>query len=172
MDNVPIAGQVFWVDSTQVKSVTDGSKSNPGTHQKPFATLGFAIGRCEANRGDVIYLKHGHVELISEFADININVPGISIIGLGIGTLQPRMNFTVDNKEVTVNANNISIININFHTNIFVSCGLSINPSSTDCLVKRCKFDVENTGTTGFVTVIEIGDNCNHFIIEDNIIDM
>ena len=126
---IPVAGQVFWVDSTStvVKGGVGSSDGNPGTYQKPFATLDFAVGRCTANRGDVIYLKPGHTETIGAAAAVDLDVAGITVIGLGTGTLQARLDYTATAGTVEVNADNISIVNVNFHANVpAVVIGLSV----------------------------------------------
>lgn len=173
--DIPVPGQVFWVDSTStvVKGGVGSSDGNTGTYQKPFATLDFAIGRCTANRGDVIYLKPGHTETIGAAAAVDLDVAGVTVIGLGTGTLQPRLDFTATGGTVEVNADNISIVNVNFHANVpAVVIGLSVLTLATDLLVKGCTFDVETTTTDEFVIAINVGVGCDRIIIEDNIIDM
>ncbi|MCK4815623.1 hypothetical protein KA005_07630, partial [bacterium] len=47
-------GKVFWVDSET------GSDGNKGTFDRPFGTIDYAVGRCTADRGDVILVKANH----------------------------------------------------------------------------------------------------------------
>ena len=172
---IPVPGQVFWVDSTSavVKGSVGSSNGNPGTYQKPFATLDFAIGQCVASRGDVIYLKPGHTETIGAAAAVDLDVAGVTVIGLGTGTLQPRLDFTATAGTVEVNADNISIVNVNFHANVpAVVIGLSVLTLATDLLVMGCNFDVETTTTDEFVISVNVGVGCDRIIIEENIIDM
>ena len=149
------------------------SDGNPGTYQKPFSTLDFAVGRCTANRGDVIYLKPGHTETIGAAAAVDLDVAGITVIGLGTGTDQARLDFTATAGTVEVNADNISIYNVNFHANISaVVIGLSILTLATDTIVKGCTFDVETTTTDEFLISVNLGVGCDRTILDDNIIDM
>lgn len=83
------AGNVFWVGSTR-----GGSDSQKGTQKKPFATLDYAIGRCTANNGDIIMVMPGHVETVTAAAGVALDVAGVTIIGLGTGSLRPTVNFT------------------------------------------------------------------------------
>ena len=52
-------GKVFWVNNSSVvrKRGVPANDSGSGTYQRPFATIDFAIGRCTANRGDVIIVR-------------------------------------------------------------------------------------------------------------------
>lgn len=171
---IPNPGQVFWVNSTTVlpQGSAGPSNGNPGTYLKPFSTLDFAIGRCLANRGDVIYLMPGFVETIGAVAAVDLDVAGITVIGLGTGTLQARLDFTATAGTVEVNANNISIINVNFHANVpAVVVGLNILTLATDLLVSGCSFDVETTTTDEFLISVNLGVGCDRCIIEDCIID-
>lgn len=92
--------QVFWVDSN------GGSNGNKGTVDRPFATVDYAIGRCAANRGDVIIAKPGHTEALATAGALAIDVAGVSIIGLGQGSLRPTLNLTATASSILVTAAN------------------------------------------------------------------
>jgi len=97
-------GNVFWVNSAR------GSDSNKGTRDRPFATLDYAIGRCTANNGDVIFVAPNHAETITGAGGITADVAGITIIGLGTYNQRPRflmdgaatVTFVVSADDVTV----------------------------------------------------------------------
>lgn len=117
-------GKVFWVDSNGSGSGTTVGPRK-GTFNQPFKTLDSAIGHCKANRGDIIMIKPGHTEVISSATALNFDVAGISIVGLGEGTLKPT--FTLDTATTTtipVSAANISISNVKFSANFadIVAC--------------------------------------------------
>lgn len=172
---IPHPGQVFWVNSTTVlaEGGIGSSDSGLGSYQQPFSTIDYAVERCKANRGDIIYVMPGHVETISAAASLDLDVAGISVIGLGRGSKQCQLDFTATGSTVEVNADNVAIVNMNFHANISaVAIGLSILTLATDCLVKDCKFDVETTTTDEFLISINAGVGCDGLIVEDCIIDM
>jgi len=176
---IPVPGKVFWVNNSTVLADggISGSNSNKGTYQQPFLTIDYAIGKCKANRGDVIYVMPGHVETVSTAAagtaTVDIDVAGISIIGLGRGAKQARFDHTAAAGVVTVTASNCSIINMNFHANVtIVTIGLSVIAAATNLLVKDCIFDVEDTTTDEFLIAINYGVGCNNFVVENTIIDM
>lgn len=80
-------GTMFFVDSNTGSNSYDGRDST-----KPFSTITYALGKCTANKGDIIYVMPSHVES----ADVNVSVAGVSIIGLGQGAIRPRLQLTVN----------------------------------------------------------------------------
>lgn len=172
---LPHPGKVYWVNNSSVlpDNGVGGSNSNPGTYLKPFSTIDYAVGKCKANRGDVIYVMPGHVETISAASSLDLDVAGIKVIGLGRGSKQPRLDFTATAGTVTVDADDVSIVNMNFHANVSaVVIGLSILTLATDCLVKDCTFDVEAAGTDEFNRAINVGVGCDRLVIDGCKIDM
>ena len=173
--NKPHPGKVWWVNNSSVlaEGGIAGSNSNKGTYQQPFKTIDYAVGRCLANRGDVIYVMPGHSETITGAAGIDLDVAGITVIGLGSGTKRPRVDFTNAAATVEVNADNISVHNINFHSNVTsVAIGVSVLAGATDFVCSGCTFDVETTATDEFLIAINFGVGCNNFLIENCMIDM
>jgi hypothetical protein len=160
-------GKVFWVDSVA------GANGNKGTIDDPFGTIDYAVGRCSADNGDVIMVHPGHVETISAAASLDLDVAGITVVGMGRGTNQPRLDFTATAGTVEVNADNIAIYNLNFHANVSaVVIGLSVLTLATDLVVSGCTFDVETTTTDEFNIAINLGVGCDRFLIEDCVMDM
>lgn len=172
---IPHPGRVFWVNNSSVipDGGIGGSNGNKGTYLQPFSSIDYAVGRCTANRGDVIYVMPGHVEDIAGAAGVAFDVNGITVIGLGRGAKQARLDFTATTSTVTVNADNISLVNLNFHANVSaVAIGLSVLAGATDLLVKDCVFDVETTATDEFLISVNVGVGCNRLVYENNIMDM
>ena len=172
---LPLPGQVYWVNNSGV--IPDrgigGSDGNNGSYLQPFSTIDYAIGRCKANRGDVIYVMPGHSETITAAQGVDFDVAGVTCIGLGRGSKQARFDMTLAAGDVTVDADNVSIVNMNFHANVtIVTIGLSILTLATDTLVKDCTFDVEATTTDEFLISINLGVGCDRTIIEGCNIDM
>ena len=89
-------GEIFYVDGSSVLGANQGSggaNTGKGTYKQPFATIDYAIGRCTADRGDIIVVMPGHTEDITAAGGIDIDVDGVSIIGVGRGDVQPRIDF-------------------------------------------------------------------------------
>ena len=171
----PHPGRVFWVNNSSVLPTNGaaGSDGHDGTYLRPFLTIDYAVGKCTASRGDVIMVMPGHVETIATAAAVALDVAGIYLVGLGTGTLRPRFDFTAAAGTVTVNADNITIENFNFHANVtIVTIGLSILTLATDTLVQNCYFDVETTATDEFLISINLGVGCDRTVLQNNVIDM
>lgn len=130
-----IKGQCFYVDSAT------GSNSNNGTSwTRAVATIDYAIGLCTANRGDVIYVAPGHTETISAAAGIVFDIAGVSCIGIGRGTKQPKVTFdTIITADLDIDAANILIQNIHFTAN-FADITAPIDVNAQFCTIRGCRF--------------------------------
>jgi len=111
---LPIAQQYFFVNSVR------GSNGNEGTDpESPFSTIDFAVGKCRASEGAVIVALPGHVETVVAAAGLALDVAGINLVGVGQGTLRPRINFTtLATASMVVSAANISMRGFRFTGNV------------------------------------------------------
>src|SRR3990167_1108699 len=85
-------GRVFWVSNATAAEMAGqraASNGNDGSFNAPFSTLDYAIGRCTASRGDIIFVKPGYTQTITLATEIVMDVAGIAIVGLGRGSLRP-----------------------------------------------------------------------------------
>jgi hypothetical protein len=138
-------GQVFWLGNSSVTGVNcrGGSNGNDGTFNGPFATLDYAVGRCVANRGDVIFVKPGHAETISTAAVAALDVAGVAVVGVGVGSNRPTFTFTAAAANIPITAANMSIQNVLFVANFadvasfFTATGTA---TPTDFTVENCEF--------------------------------
>lgn len=163
-------GDIWFVSSTNTNaSDAAGYGKSPDA---PFATIDFAIGQCTANQGDRIYVLPGHAETITG-TDITVDVAGISIIGLGKGSLMPRISHNHANAEVSIAADNVTWQGIRHSADVTgVLVGIEIEDGADYCTVRDCVFDVVATGTDEFVVAIRTNDASNFALIEGNDIDM
>jgi len=141
---VPILSQypnkVFWVSSGV------GSNGNHGkSPEKPFATLDYAVGRCTANKGDIIFLMPGHAENIASAGALDLDIAGISVIGLGHGSLRPTFTFITDTlADADVDAANITLQNILFKCDIdSLAAGIDVNAAGFAII--ECEFQIVGT---------------------------
>ncbi len=129
-------GSIFFVHSG---TGTDGAGYgvNPDA---PFATIDYAVGQCTANKGDTIYVLPGHAEVVSAAGGLDLDVAGITIIGLGNGSLQPTVTLdTADTVDVDIDAANIMIENLHFRAN-FADIVAAIDVNADDFTLRRCRF--------------------------------
>lgn len=94
-------GKVFWVyNGTALQTGQKaGSDGNDGTFNAPFSTVDYAVGRCTANRGDVVFVKPGHAESITTHDQIDVDVAGVVVVNLGAGANRPT--YTWDGTDAT-----------------------------------------------------------------------
>jgi hypothetical protein len=132
-------GNVWFVDSGNTTHGADavGYGRNP---DRPFLTIDYAVGQCTASNGDVIYVLPGHAETVSAAAGLALDVIGISVIGVGNGTLQPTITFDTDaNSDMDVDAASITVENIHFVAN-FADIAAMIDVNATDFTLRNCRF--------------------------------
>jgi hypothetical protein len=129
------SGSVFWVHAT---TGTDGAGygQNPDA---PFATLDYAIGKCTANKGDVIFLLPGHAENIASATGCAIDVAGVTIIGLGQGTLVPTLSITAAaGATIAISAANVWLENVKVVGN-FLNIASAVTVTAGGLTVKNVK---------------------------------
>ena len=168
-------GRVFWVNNSSVLAPNGvgGSDGNAGTYQKPFSTIDYAIGKCTAGRGDIIMVMPGHAETITAADAILLDVTGVSIVGLGSGTLMPRIDFNNTAATVGVSADNVSILNMHFRALISaVVVGVNVKADADGVTVEKCLFSAETAGTDEFNHSIRFVDNNSRCAVKDCVIDM
>lgn len=149
-------GKVFWVSSTT------GSNGNAGTFERPWSTIDYAVGRCTANKGDIIVVLPGHTETVTAAAGLDLDVAGIAIVGLGAGSNRPTVNFTTAvGADMDVDAANITIHNLLFTGGIDALTG-PIDINAADFAMVNCETrDVTGQATDFIVT----DDNADRFFI-------
>jgi hypothetical protein len=139
-------GEVFWVSNSSALMTGQkaGSNGNKGTFNAPFATIDYAVGRCTASRGDIIFVKPGHAESIGDATTLVLDVAGIAIIGLGSGSLRPTLTFgTATTANIPVTAANITVHNILHKANFadIVSAYTATGTNTpTDFTIDSCEF--------------------------------
>lgn len=107
----PTSGQVFYVCSVTGSDAYDGK--SPAT---AFATVDFAIGKCTANKGDVILLMPDHAETVTA-TSIALDVAGVRIVGLGTGANRPTFTYGAAAATITVTGANCMWANCRFVAN-------------------------------------------------------
>lgn len=148
-----VVGQLPFLGSGKHFIVGDSSTANidvikqlfgydPDGTLRYFDDVDSAIGECTANAGDRILAMPGHTETITAASGIDMDVAGVSLIGLGLGSDRPTITFTtVDSADMDFGADNLLIKNI-----VFV-CGvdgldepLDIEASVDNVTFEDCEF--------------------------------
>lgn len=156
--NIPIApnAKYFFVGAATLPSYADFQQEFKGQDQdggnRIFPTVGamLADANVVASRGDVIYLLPGHTETITTAAGIALSIAGISLIGLGNGSLRPTFTFTTSTAaSFDVTAANILVQNIRFVCGIDAQIAMN-NVNKADVTFDNCEWIISN-GTVGAV---------------------
>jgi hypothetical protein len=137
-------GNVWFVDSGHTSaSNSDGYGQNPDA---PFATIDYAIGKCTANNGDVIYVMPGHAETLATATAMAIDVAGASVIGLGAGNDRPKITIgTLAAATIAASAASIAF------KNIIVIGALDGLDSAITVTGDDCDIDIEYRDTSAAV---------------------
>ena len=132
-----------------VSSVT-GSNSNPGKNPNtPVATIASAVAKCTANKADVVVVMPGHAETLASAGALTVNKAGVTIIGLGTGSLRPTLTWSATDSTLAVTAANVTISNC--ITTISIDEVVSMfNITGANCLIDRVDFQPYGAlGATG-----------------------
>lgn len=117
----PTLGKVFFVgDSSTVDldRIKQTFGVDPDGTLRYFATIDAAVSACTADRGDVVLVAPGHAETVSSAGAIALDVAGVSLIGLGEGSLRPTITLdTATTATISVSAANVTVENIIFTAN-------------------------------------------------------
>ena len=107
-----------------------------------FSTIDAAVGECTASAGDRIYVMPGHTESVTEAAAIDLDVVGISLIGLGTGSLRPTITFTTaTTADIDIDAADITIENFLFKCDIdALAAGIDVNAAGFT--MKNCEAQI------------------------------
>lgn len=150
-------GQVYWVSNATTSVLpgqVGGSDGNPGTFNAPFSTLDYAIGRCTAGRGDIIFIKPGHTETVSTATTINLDVKGVAIIGLGFGNSRPTFTFdTANTATIPVTADNIAVLNCRFVGNFLGIASAFTLAAAANFTLQDCDFS-DTSAILNFLAVV------------------
>ncbi len=162
--------QILFVDSGAPSALDADDGYHGHTLDTPLATLDYAVGLCTADQGDVIVVAAGHTETLSGVSDLDLDVNGITVIGLGYGSLRPT--FTLGGTDaattVEVNGDNIRMYNLRFvggDTDGTTVC-IDIKTGSDYVTLEGLEF-FETANTTEILKCITIEDKVNQLTIKD-----
>lgn len=171
-------GEVFWVNSTTVlaKGGVGSSDSGKGTYQRPFATIDYAMSRCLASRGDIVMVMPGHTENITAAGGITMDIAGVAIIGLGSGSLRPKITIDTDVAATfLMSAASCTVHNLLFAAG-FADIVRMIDVTAAEATIDMCEFVEDNvnenwtdvigvSGTDGTADGLTVS-NCRAFGVD------
>ena len=147
--SLPTTTGNYWYVSSQVTPVGDGTSPSA-----PLATVKAAMTAATANNGDIIVVMSGHVETIASATALLLNKAGITIIGLGTGSLRPTFTFTTAaTANIPVSAANITVQNCIFVANFADIVACFTTAAAAEFHVLNCEFR-DTDSTHNFLTII------------------
>jgi hypothetical protein len=160
-------GRVFYVDSG-----AGGSSSSTGTSPvSAVPTIQDGINLGVANRGDIVYVIQGHATTIDNGTSdaINVDVAGLTIIGLGSGDDMPQLTYDTTTDEMVVSADGVTISNLRFIAGVSeVANAIEIQAGGTNCAIIGCVFPEPTTSSWEFNVGIQMVTAGNYATIAGN----
>jgi len=133
----------------------DSFQIDPDGKNRYAATIDAAVGYATANRGDVIYVAPGHTETISSATALALDVAGVSIVGLGTGSLRPTITLdTAATSTIAVSADNVTVENIIFSANYADIASLFTLTTAKYFTLKNCSFKATATNMN-FLRIVD-----------------
>lgn len=131
-------GNVFFVSSVSGTNAVGYGRSP----EAPLASLAYFYSADfpTANNGDVVYLMPGHAETVSAAAGIALDIAGVTVIGLGTGTLQPKITLdTIISADIDFDAANTVVENVHFSAN-FADITAALDINAQFITIRKCRF--------------------------------
>lgn len=153
----PTTGRIFLVcmaSLSTIKPEIDAMYGNGYPDGTPivFTTLAAALASCVANRGDMILIAPGHTETVvaADGIPFPASSAGVTIIGLGQGSLRPTITFTTSTAaQVVYDQANVTTKNVVFVCGIDAQVAM-ISVTAADVTFDGCELRT-NSGTIGAV---------------------
>jgi len=149
-------GNEYFVDATNGSATASGK-----SWETALTTIDAAVGKCTANNGDRIYVAPFHTETLAADSAIDIDVAGVSVIGVLQGRQMPTLSVTATAGDCKLAADNVMIQNIRFTGDIDATTGC-IEVTGDDCAVIDCEY----RDVTGQATDILITNNAMRLLVD------
>lgn len=168
---VPIIGSGPTIPFTTGKyifcSSVVGSDGNSGLNKnQPVATVDKALAKCTANKGDVIIVMPGHTETVASVGALTFDVAGVTLVGIGNGSLRPTFTLSATASTIAVTAADTRINNI-IITGSIAELVTVFNVTAPSLTLDAVDFDGGATSTIKFLTTSALAKkltmvNCVH----------
>lgn len=155
-------GSVFFVHSGTGSSGYDGK-----TPDRPKATISQAVSLCTASKGDVVFVMPGHAETISGASSLVVDKIGVSIIGMGTGTLRPTLTFSATASIVSITHASVTLENLLLIADIDnVVTGISLGANADGCTLRSIEMR-DGAANKEFLIAVAIAAACTDVTIVD-----
>lgn len=151
-------GRVFIVikaggtNESEIKAIY-GSNYPDGT-PVVFSSVKLALAQCVASRGDLILVAPGHTESLADATTLAISVAGVSIVGIGRGSLRPTFTYiTAATANIPVTAGNVNIKNCIFVANFADITSAFTITAAPEFTIENCEFR-DTDATHNFLALV------------------
>jgi hypothetical protein len=153
IEGVPLSGDIFWVSNASDYAYEWLRGKVPTANL--LTSIDEAVGRCTAQRGDVIVACPYYNETVSAASQVDLDVAGISLIGLGHGTAMPMLDYTVAAGEMAIGAPNVLVQGIRFHSNVIaVLKGIDVEDCYIDMGLGGATQAIHLNGTSANISIL------------------
>lgn len=169
---VPTTGRIYFVGKAGLAGLNEVQAMYPGNYPDGspvvYSTIKLALaGGCVANRGDVIFVLPGHTENVANATDLNLNVAGVTIIGLGAGSLRPTITLTTAiTATITASAANITVANMVFDLTGFDAITSGFTVTANNFAMRGCS--VTTATASGQVAIALTATTVVGFTLDNN----
>ncbi len=165
------SGRIYYVDSA-----TGDSASNGESWITAMATLDQAINRAAARVANgtdlgkpVIYVRESHAETLSTADAVDVDLAGLTIIGLGSGAGKPIFSYDTTNAgEFVIGAANVTLANLRFTIlSSAVTLAIDIEAGGDNAVIRDCEFGFAGTSGDEWTDIINVTTGADNVTIED-----
>jgi len=158
-------GSTFYVNSSVTGAAdTAGRGRTPNT---PLNTIDFAVGLCTDSKDDLFIVGAGHTETIVADSGIDVDIIGVTILGMGRGARRPTISFTTDvGADFKLAAANVRIENLLFQNGGIDALASPIEVSAAHCEIVDCEYQDLNESNIDCLGVIDVTSAGDRVIID------
>ena len=160
-----LSGTPFFVHSGKGDSSRNGQDPD-----RPLATIDQAINKCTATsstypKSDYVIVLPGHTETISAASGFDLDVAGVTVLGLGRGTLRPTLTYSVATSTGAVGANGTALVNL-LHVASIDSLVVMIDVDATTGFLLEAN-EFRDASSVGIIDTVDIADEVD-VVIRNN----
>ena len=151
-------GRVFFVlksggtNESEIKAMYGGGY--PDGTSSMFTSVKLALAACLASRGDLILVLPGHTESIPDATILVANVAGVSVVGVGSGSLRPTFTLnTANTANIPVTSANFTFKNCIFIANFLAIASCFTNNAAPEFKVINCEFR-DTSSVLNFLAIV------------------
>ena len=158
-------GAIFFVSSEH--ALAEDSAGFGKSPDSPVATIDYAVSLCNSGAGDVIYVMPQHSEDVDGAGALALDVIGISVIGIGEGTIQPVLEMTADAATIAIDAANVTVEGFHIVTNS-ADVAVIFDVNADDFTLRKCRFSQDAVDMAGTEAVQDAAaGGSDRILIED-----